>query len=86
MGVERFKSGTIFGDTKRPHDQIKLLYPNAKFNAICGFGFYIQVYADNTETKLVANYMLLKKKETPTKEAIAEKKHSVNYFKLIWKD
>ena len=84
MEIEKFKSGTVFGDTKRPHAQIRELYPNAIFIPVCAFGFYISVYEDDTQPIPIAHYMYLKKHEKETKEAKAEKRDFCDYFKLVW--
>ena len=84
MGIEKFKDGTIFGDTKRPHAQIKEMYPNAIFIPVCAFGHYISVYENANSTKRIADYMYLKKTEKETKEAKAEKRDFCEYFKIKW--
>jgi hypothetical protein len=86
MIMERFKDGTVFGDTKRPHEQIKELYPNAKFVPMCAYGYYIRVYEDDTLTNLVADYEYLKNRDTIPHEARKEAKPFGQYFKLKWKD
>jgi hypothetical protein len=83
--MERFKSGMVFGDTKRPHEQIKELYPKAKFVPVCAHGYYIQVYSDDSLMTLVANYMYLNNKDVIPIEARKEAKAFGQYFKLIWK-
>ena len=85
MDIEKFKSGTVFGDTRRPHEQIKQLYPNAKFIPVCAHGFYIQVYSDDSLMTLVADYKYLGNKDVITKEARKEAKPFGQFFKLIWK-
>jgi hypothetical protein len=84
MTVEKYISGTVFGDTKRPHQHIKEFYPNAKFVPVCAHGFYYTVYEDNTETKVVAYYMYLKNRDVITREARKESKPFGQFFKLVW--
>lgn len=86
MTVERFKSGTVFGDTKRPHEQIRELYPNAKFVPVCAHGFYYQIFEDSTEAKTIAYYMYLKNRDVITREARKESKTFGQFFKLVWKE
>jgi hypothetical protein len=86
MTVEKFKSGTVFGDTKRPHEQIKELYPNAKFVPVCACGYYIQAYEDDSLMKLVADYMYLKNRDTIPLIARREAKPFGQFFKLVWRD
>lgn len=86
MTVKKFLSGTVFGDTKRPHEQIKELYPNAKFVPVCAHGFYISVYEDDTLTNRIADYMYLKNRDTIPLIARREAKPFGQFFKLVWKE
>ena len=86
MTVEKFKDGTVFGDTKRPKEQIKELYPNAVFVPVCACGYYMQVYKNDFHSKenLVADYLYLKDRDTIPLEARKEKKSFGQYFKIKW--
>jgi len=84
--MDKFKNGTVFGDTKRPHEQIKSFYPNAKFKPICSAGFYYGVYDGDNNDKAIAFYLYLTNKDVIPIEARKEAKAFGQYFKLKWAD
>ena len=82
--MERYKNGTIFGDTERPMKQIKELYPQAKYVPVCALGCYYTVYSDDTYSTKIAEFNYVTLSDRIPHEAIKEFRPFGSYFKILW--